>query len=111
MVAEPITRVAWRAEFSCETLLRCSPSSEFADAEQGRLSSDRNSRVLAHIGDAVSVSICSTMGRRGRMTFETLSLSQRIKRCREFCAPYRVTGGDKFALKKFDPDDIGGLEG
>ena len=44
------------------------------------------------------------------MTFETLSLSQRIKRCREFCAPYRVTDGDKFALKKFDPDDIGGLE-
>ena len=44
------------------------------------------------------------------MPFETLSLSQRIKRCREFCAPYRVTDGDKFALKKFDPDDIGGLE-
>ncbi len=44
------------------------------------------------------------------MTFGTLSLSQRIKRCREFCAPYRVTDGDKFALKKFDPDDIGGLE-
>ena len=44
------------------------------------------------------------------MPFATLSLSQRIKRCREFCAPYRVTDGDKFALKKFDPDDIGGLE-
>ena len=44
------------------------------------------------------------------MTFETLSLSQRIKRCREFCAPYRVTDGDKFGLKKFDPDDTGDLE-
>src|SRR5512132_2434942 len=44
------------------------------------------------------------------MTFEALSLSQRIKRCREFCAPYRVTDGDKFGLKKFDPDDTGDLE-
>src|SRR5512132_1694670 len=44
------------------------------------------------------------------MPFETLSLSQRIKRCREFCAPYRVTDGDKFGLKKFDPDDTGDLE-
>jgi PPK2 family polyphosphate:nucleotide phosphotransferase len=44
------------------------------------------------------------------MTFETLSLSERIKRCREFSAPYRVANGDKFALKKFDPDDTGDLE-
>src|SRR5512132_876514 len=44
------------------------------------------------------------------MPFEALSLSQRIKRCREFCAPYRVTDGDKFGLKKFDPDDTGDLE-
>ena len=44
------------------------------------------------------------------MTFEALSLSQRIKTCREFCAPYRVTDGDKFGLGKFDPDDIGDLE-
>src|SRR5512144_2758059 len=44
------------------------------------------------------------------MTFEALSLAQRIKTSREFCAPYRVTDGDKFALGKFDPGDIGGLE-
>ncbi|MGZ9071815.1 MAG: polyphosphate kinase 2 family protein [Rhodoplanes sp.] len=44
------------------------------------------------------------------MTLETLGLSQRIKRCREFCAPYRVTDGDKFRLKKIDPDDTGDLE-
>jgi PPK2 family polyphosphate:nucleotide phosphotransferase len=44
------------------------------------------------------------------MTFETLSLSQRIKRSQEFGAPYRVTDGEKFGLKKFDPGDTGELE-
>jgi PPK2 family polyphosphate:nucleotide phosphotransferase len=44
------------------------------------------------------------------MTFADLSLSQRIKRCRAFCAPYRVTDGEKFRLKKIDPADTGDLE-
>ena len=44
------------------------------------------------------------------MTFDTLDLSQRIDRCREFCAHYRVTDGDRFELNKCDPDDTGDLE-
>jgi PPK2 family polyphosphate:nucleotide phosphotransferase len=44
------------------------------------------------------------------MTFGKLSLSQRIKRCREFSAPYRITDGGKFKLKDIDPDDTGDLE-
>src|SRR5512134_2018178 len=45
-----------------------------------------------------------------QMTFETLSLSERIKRCREFSAPYRVVNGETFLLNDFDPDDTGDLE-
>lgn len=44
------------------------------------------------------------------MAIATLSLSQRIERCREFCAPYRITDGEKFRLKKIDPGDTGDLE-
>ena len=44
------------------------------------------------------------------MTFGKMSLSQRIKRCREFSAPYRITDGSKFKLKDIDPDDTGDLE-
>lgn len=43
------------------------------------------------------------------MTLATLNLSQRVERCREFCAPYRVTDGEKFRLKKIDPGDTGDL--
>ena len=44
------------------------------------------------------------------MTFGKMSLSQRIKRCREFSAPYRITDGSKFKLKDIDPGDTGDLE-
>ncbi len=44
------------------------------------------------------------------MAIETLGLAQRVERCREFCAPYRVADGDKFRLKKVDPADTGNLE-
>ena len=44
------------------------------------------------------------------MKISTLSLAQRVEKCREFCAPYRVTDGDKFRLKKVDPADTGDLE-
>ncbi len=43
------------------------------------------------------------------MSFLKLSLAQRIERCREFSAPYRVADGKKFRLKDFDPDDTGEL--
>ncbi len=32
-----------------------------------------------------------------------------IKHSREFCKPYRVTGGKKFRLKDYDPGDTGDL--
>src|SRR5512132_4738806 len=44
------------------------------------------------------------------MTFEKMGLSQRIKRCREFSVPYRITDGSKFKLKDIDPADTGNLE-
>lgn len=44
------------------------------------------------------------------MTFEKLSLSKKIKRCREFSAPYRITDGSKFKLKDIDPGDTGDLK-
>ena len=44
------------------------------------------------------------------MTFEKMGLSQRIKRCREFSVPYRITDGSKFKLKDIDPADTGDLE-
>jgi PPK2 family polyphosphate:nucleotide phosphotransferase len=44
------------------------------------------------------------------MTFESLSLSKRIKRCRDFSAPYRVTDGSTFRLKDVDPGDTADLE-
>ncbi len=43
------------------------------------------------------------------MEFPELSLSQKIKTCRKFSAPYRVTDGNKFRLKDIDPDDTGDL--
>ena len=43
------------------------------------------------------------------MSFLKLSLAQKIERCREFSAPYRVADGKKFRLKDFDPDDTGEL--
>ena len=43
------------------------------------------------------------------MRFNDLSLSQRVKRCREFTAPYRITDGRKFKLSDIDPRDIGDL--
>ena len=44
------------------------------------------------------------------MSFAELSLSQKIKRCHDFSAPYRITDGKKFSLKDIDPGDTGGLE-
>jgi PPK2 family polyphosphate:nucleotide phosphotransferase len=44
------------------------------------------------------------------MPFAELSLSQRIKRCRAFSAPYRISDGSTFRLKDFDPADTGDLE-
>ena len=44
------------------------------------------------------------------MRFNDLSLSQRVKRCREFTAPYRIADGRKFKLKDIDPGDTGDLE-
>ena len=43
-------------------------------------------------------------------TFETLSISERIKRCRLLSAPYRVVNGETFRLNDFDPGDTGDLE-
>ena len=43
------------------------------------------------------------------MPFETLSLSQRIKRCREFVLLIASPTATS-QLKKFDPDDTGDLE-
>ena len=43
------------------------------------------------------------------MRFNDLSLSQRVKRCREFTAPYRIIDGRKFKLSDIDPRDIGDL--
>jgi len=43
------------------------------------------------------------------MAPSALSLAQRVEKCREFCAPYRVTDGEKFRLKKVDPADTGNL--
>jgi PPK2 family polyphosphate:nucleotide phosphotransferase len=39
------------------------------------------------------------------MEFAGLSLSEKIERCRVFCAPYRVSDGKKFRLKDVDPED------
>jgi hypothetical protein len=44
------------------------------------------------------------------MSFAELSLSQKIKKCHDFSAPYRISDGKKFKLKDIDPGDIGGLE-
>ncbi|MFO1082019.1 MAG: polyphosphate kinase 2 family protein [Reyranellaceae bacterium] len=44
------------------------------------------------------------------MAFTDLTLSQRVKRCRQFTSPYRITDGRKFRLADIDPGDIGGLE-
>jgi PPK2 family polyphosphate:nucleotide phosphotransferase len=43
------------------------------------------------------------------MEFAKVSLSERIERCRTFCAPYCLTDGSKFRLKDVDPDDTGEL--
>jgi PPK2 family polyphosphate:nucleotide phosphotransferase len=43
------------------------------------------------------------------MEFAKLSLSERIERCRTFCAPYCLADGRKFRLKDVDPDDTGEL--
>jgi PPK2 family polyphosphate:nucleotide phosphotransferase len=43
------------------------------------------------------------------MRFNDLSLSQRVKRCREFTARYRIADGRKFKLSNIDPRDIGDL--
>lgn len=44
------------------------------------------------------------------MSFQTLSLPKKIKMCRDFSAPYRVTDGKKFKLKDIDPGDTGALK-
>jgi PPK2 family polyphosphate:nucleotide phosphotransferase len=44
------------------------------------------------------------------MSFADLNLSQRLRRCQEFSAPYRIADGNKFKLKDIDPGDIGDLE-
>jgi PPK2 family polyphosphate:nucleotide phosphotransferase len=41
------------------------------------------------------------------MEFPELSLSQKVKRSRQFSAPYRVSDGKKFRLKDIDPGDTG----
>ncbi len=43
------------------------------------------------------------------MTFGTLGLSEKIKICRKFSAPYCVTDGKKFRLKGVKPGDTGDL--
>lgn len=44
------------------------------------------------------------------MSFQTLSLPKKIKMCRDFSAPYRITDGKKFKLKDIDPGDTGALK-
>src|SRR5512132_3815377 len=44
------------------------------------------------------------------MSFADLNPSQRIRKCQEFSAPYRITDRNKFKLKDIDPGDIGDLE-
>ena len=39
-----------------------------------------------------------------------MSMKKMVKLAREFSRPYRVTKGDKFRLKDFDPDDTGDLK-
>ena len=43
------------------------------------------------------------------MAFADSSLSQRVKRCREFSAPYRISDGSKFKLRDIDPGDTADL--
>ena len=43
------------------------------------------------------------------MEFPEISLTKKIKRCREFAAPYRISDGKKFRLKNIDPGDTGDL--
>jgi PPK2 family polyphosphate:nucleotide phosphotransferase len=43
------------------------------------------------------------------MGFPEISLTKKIKRCREFAAPYRISDGKKFRLKNIDPGDTGDL--
>ncbi len=43
------------------------------------------------------------------MAFPEISLTKKIKRCREFAAPYRISDGKKFRLKNIDPGDTGDL--
>ena len=47
--------------------------------------------------------------REHQMDLPELSLSEKVRRCREFSAPYRVNNGKQFRLKDFDPDDTGDL--
>jgi len=41
------------------------------------------------------------------MEFGDLSLKERVKSCRRFAGPYRITDGSRFRLEDFDPDDTG----
>ena len=43
------------------------------------------------------------------MEFPEMNLTKKIKRCREFSAPYRINDGKKFRLKDIDPGDTGDL--
>lgn len=43
------------------------------------------------------------------MDFSEMTLSERVKRCRDFTARYRITDGRKFKLADIDPGDIGDL--
>jgi PPK2 family polyphosphate:nucleotide phosphotransferase len=43
------------------------------------------------------------------MEFPEISLAKKIKRSRDFSAPYRVSDGKKFRLKDIDPGDTGNL--
>ena len=39
-----------------------------------------------------------------------MSMKKMVRLAREFSSPYRVTKGDKFRLKDYDPDDTGDLK-
>src|SRR5215475_11483268 len=59
--------------------------------------------------DRVTLQMQDAFPRVHQMNLPELSLSEKVKRCREFSASYRVDNGKQFRLKDFDPDDTGDL--
>jgi PPK2 family polyphosphate:nucleotide phosphotransferase len=50
-----------------------------------------------------------SLASEAEMEFPEISLTKKIKRSREFSAPYRISDGKKFRLKDIDPGDTGNL--